>query len=64
MRMPVRIKFSEDLNDQRALIAAGGEIVFPKGKPPQFGFESQIQHHEYLRLRRVKTPTVAPEDVR
>ncbi|MBP1999723.1 hypothetical protein J2Z69_000742 [Paenibacillus shirakamiensis] len=63
MRIGVRIKFSEDYGDQRALAAVGGEITFPKGKPPQFSFSSQVQYHQYLKLRKEKTPTVAPEDV-
>lgn len=54
MRMPVRINFSESLSDQRALAAVGGKIVFPKGKPPQFSFDSQIHYQEYLRIRKQK----------
>lgn len=62
MRIPVRISYSENVEDQRMLIKVGGRIVLPSGKPPQFAFDSQLQYQEYLRMKR-KTPTAATEDV-
>lgn len=52
MRNAVRIKFSESLADQKALSKAGGQIVFPKGKPPMFEFASDMHYQQYLTYRR------------
>ncbi|PZM62575.1 hypothetical protein DOE73_26320 [Paenibacillus dendritiformis] len=53
MRLAVRIAYSEDLHAQRCLAAAGGRIVFPKGKPAQFAFGSNEQYDEYRRMLRM-----------
>lgn len=51
-RNPVRIKFSEAFADQLALSRAGGQVVFPKGKPPMFEFASDMHYQQYLTYRR------------
>ncbi|SYX84652.1 conserved protein of unknown function [Paenibacillus alvei] len=52
MQLSVRISASEDIDAQRCLIAVGGKIVLPKGKPPQFHFPSNVTYNEYCRLLR------------
>lgn len=52
MRNAVRIKFSEAFADQLALSRAGGQVVFPKGKPPMFEFASDMHYQQYLTYQR------------
>ncbi|EJW14118.1 hypothetical protein PAV_5c00070 [Paenibacillus alvei DSM 29] len=52
MRLAVRISYSEDLDAQRCLTAAGGNMVLPAGKPPQFHFPTKEHYSEYCKLLR------------
>ncbi|QHZ52454.1 hypothetical protein [Paenibacillus larvae] len=51
MRMPIRIKFSEDPFDQWRLAQAGGYIVNHRGKE-MFAFTTQMQYNRYLQLNK------------
>ncbi|OAB33234.1 hypothetical protein [Paenibacillus macquariensis] len=65
MRMAIRINFSENHEDQRALSQAGGRIVFPHNKPPMFGFDNEEQRIRYEQFRKMykneKVTTAATE---
>lgn len=65
LSMQIRIKFSENEEDQRALSQSGGTIVFPRNKPPMFGFDNEQQRIRYEQFRKMyrneKVTTVAPE---
>ncbi|GJM80169.1 hypothetical protein HMSSN139_26650 [Paenibacillus sp. HMSSN-139] len=53
MNVTIRIKFSENLDDQAAMTKAGGMIVVPrKGKNPMFSFPTEFHYRQYLTYRR------------
>ncbi|MEW9107133.1 hypothetical protein [Paenibacillus sp.] len=52
MKLSVRISATEDIDAQRCLIAVGGQIILPAGKPPQFQFPSNVVYNEYCKLLR------------
>lgn len=65
LSMQIRIKFSENEGDQRALVQSGGIIVFPNNKPPMFKFDNEEQRVRYEQFRKMyrneKVTPVAPE---
>ena len=63
MRLPIRIKFSEDLIDQRCLTEVGGYIACPIGKPPAFVFGSEMQRIQYDALRKERREKAAAPTV-